>query len=80
MIRKSVSSKISMDITQSLSFTDERLWKAGGGRDGTNSVSHAERDEKTSLNHILVPATRAVQSIVGQGISYHIAFLVLKLV
>lgn len=63
-----------MDITQSLPFTDEWLWKAGGGRDGTNSVSHTERDEKTSLNHILVPATHAVQSIVGQGIAIILLF------
>lgn len=41
-----------MDITQSLSFTDERLRKAGGSRDGTNSISHTETDRKIQSRSI----------------------------
>lgn len=55
-----------MDITQSLSFTDERLWEAGGSGDGTDSITHTETETgKFTLNHILVPAAQAVLSTVG---------------
>lgn len=35
-----------MDITQAFAFTDERFGETGGGRDGTNSISHTERNHK----------------------------------
>lgn len=55
-----------MDIAQSLPLIDERLRKAGGSGDGTDSISHTETDRKFSLDHILVPAARAGLSTAGQ--------------
>jgi len=46
VIRKPGPSKIPVDVTQPFAFADERFREAGGRRDGTNSISHTDRNHK----------------------------------
>lgn len=78
MIRKSGSSKISMDIAQSLSFTDERLRKAGGSGDGTDSISHTETE--TGKVRVIHSCSSTLDSTLWVSVltGYDIALLSLK--